>query len=149
MLNRIVIMGRLTRDPELRRTGSGTAVAGFTVAVDRDRALDGQEKETDFIDCVAWRGTGEFVSKYFTKGSMIVVSGRLQIRNWNDKDGNKRRSAEVVADNVYFGESKRSNDGNNSGSAQQYGSYPQQTYPAPGYGEDYPELEDDGKPLPF
>ena len=149
MLNHIIIMGRLTRDPELRRTGSGVAVAGFTVAVDRDRASEGRENETDFIDCVAWLQTGEFVSKYFTKGSMIVVSGRLQIRIWNDKEGNKRRSAEVVADNVYFGESKRSSDGNNFGSAQQYGSYPQQTYPAPGYGEDYPELEDDGRPLPF
>ena len=106
MLNHIVIMGRLTRDPELRRTGSGTAVAGFTVAVDRDYAAQGQEKETDFIDCVAWAQKGEFVAKYFTKGSMIVVSGRLQIRGWTDKDGNKRRSAEVNADNIYFGESK-------------------------------------------
>lgn len=107
MLNHITIMGRLTRDPELRRTGSGIAVASFTVAVDRDRAPEGQERETDFIDCVAWRQTGEFVSKYFTKGSMIVVSGRLQIRGWTDKDGNKRRSAEIVADNCYFGESKK------------------------------------------
>ena len=97
MLNHITIMGRLTRDPELRRTGSGVAVASFTVAVDRDfGGRDGGEKETDFIDCVAWRQTGEFVSKYFTKGSMIVVSGRLQIRGWTDKDGNKRRSAEVL-----------------------------------------------------
>ena len=115
MLNHIVIMGRLTRDPELRRTGSGIAVASFTVAVDRDfGGRDGGEKETDFIDCVAWRQTGEFLSKYFTKGSMIVVSGRLQIRNWTDKEGNKRRSAEVVADNVYFGESKRGNEGASS-----------------------------------
>src|SRR5574344_1468117 len=127
MLNRIVIMGRLVRDPELRRTGSGIAVTSFTVAVDRDfGGRDGGEKETDFIDCVAWRQTGEFVSKSFTKGSMIVVSGRLQIRNWNDKDGNKRRSAEVVADNVYFGESKRSSDagsayGGSTGSS--YGNY--------------------------
>ena len=105
MLNHIVIMGRLTRDPELRRTGSGIAVASFTLAVDRD-FTKGEEKEVDFIDCVAWRGTGEFVSKHFTKGSMAVVSGRLQIRNWTDKDGNKRRSAEIVADNVYFGGSK-------------------------------------------
>ena len=111
MLNHIVIMGRLTRDPELRRTGSGTAVAGFTVAVDRDYAAQGAEKETDFIDCVAWRQTGEFVSKYFSKGSMIVVSGRLQIRGWTDKDGNKRRSAEVVADSCYFGESKGRSEG--------------------------------------
>ena len=115
MLNHIVIMGRLTRDPELRRTGSGIAVTSFSVAVERDFGnRDGGERETDFIDCVAWRQTGEFVSKYFTKGSMIVVSGRLQIRGWTDKDGNKRRSAEVVADNVYFGESKRSAEGNSA-----------------------------------
>ena len=110
MLNHITIMGRLTRDPELRRTGSSVAVTSFTVAVDRDFSSK-DEKETDFIDCVAWRQTGEFVSKYFTKGRMAVVSGRLQIRNWTDKDGNKRRSAEVVADNVYFGDSRR-DDGN-------------------------------------
>ena len=108
MLNHITIMGRLTRDPELRRTNSGLAVASFTVAVDRDWPnKETGEKETDFIDCVAWRQTGEFVSKYFTKGSMIVVSGRLQIRPWTDKDGNKRKSAEIVADNIYFGESKK------------------------------------------
>ena len=107
MLNHITIMGRLTRDPYHRRTGSVIAVASFTVAVDRDFGKnENGEKETDFIDCVAWRQTGEFVSKYFTKGRMAVVSGRLQIRNWTDKDGNKRRSAEVVADNVYFGDSK-------------------------------------------
>ncbi len=112
MLNHITLMGRLTRDPELRYTQSGTAVASFTVAVDRDFASkDGGERQTDFIDIVAWRQTGEFVSKYFQKGSMAVVSGRLQIRDWQDKEGNKRRSAEVVADNVYFGESKRSRDG--------------------------------------
>ena len=106
MLNHIVIMGRLTRDPELRRTGTGVAVTSFTVAVDRDFGKnENGEKETDFIDCVAWRQTGEFVSKYFTKGRMAVVSGRLQIRSWTDKDGNKRRTAEVVADNVYFGDS--------------------------------------------
>lgn len=107
MLNHITIMGRMTRDPELRRTGSGVAVASFNVAVDRDFAKDGAEKETDFIDCVAWRQTGEFVSKYFGKGRMIVVSGRLQIRSWTDNDGNKRRTAEIVADNVYFGDSKK------------------------------------------
>lgn len=106
MLNHITIMGRLTRDPELRRTGSGVAVASFTVAVDRDFSGKETEKETDFIDCVAWRQTGEFVSKHFTKGRMIVVSGRLQIRSWTDKDGTKRRTAEVVADNCYFGDSK-------------------------------------------
>ena len=110
MLNRITIMGRLTRDPELRRTGSGIAVASFILAVDRDfSSKDSGEKETDFIDCVAWRQTGEFVSKYFSKGRMAVVSGRLQIRNWEDNDGNKRRTAEVVADNVYFGDSKKDN----------------------------------------
>ena len=114
MLNVAIIMGRLTRDPELRRTNSGKPVAGFTVAVDRDYAPEGQEKETDFIDCVAWNGTAEFVDKYFKKGSMAVVSGRLQIRGWTDKDGNKRRTAEVVADNVYFGDSKKS-----EGNAQQ------------------------------
>ena len=112
MLNHIVIMGRLVRDPELRRTGSGVAVASFRVAVDRDFApKDGSERKADFIDCVAWRQTGEFISKYFTKGRMAVVSGRLQIRTWTDKDGNKRRSTEVIADNVYFGDSKRSESG--------------------------------------
>lgn len=115
MLNTITIMGRLVRDPELRRTGSGIAVASFTVAVDRDFAQDGK-KETDFIDCVAWRQTGEFVSKYFRKGSMIVVKGRLQIRNWNDKDGNKRKTAEVVADNCYFGSTKSDSDSSNNNS---------------------------------
>ena len=110
MLNKIIIMGRLTADPELRRTGSGIAVTSFTLAVDRDFSTkDGGEKETDFIDCVAWRNTGEFVAKYFTKGRMAVVSGRLQIRSYTDKDGNKRRTAEIVADNVYFGDSKNSN----------------------------------------
>ena len=108
MLNHITIMGRLTKDPELRRTGSGVAVASFTVAVGRDIAnKESGERETDFIDCVAWRGTGEFVDKYFSKGSVAVVSGRLQIRGWTDKEGNKRRTAEVVADNVYFGDSKK------------------------------------------
>ena len=106
MLNHIVLMGRLTRDPELRYTQSQTPVASFSLAVDRDFGR-GEEKQTDFIDCVAWRQTGEFVSKYFQKGSLAVVSGRLQIRDWTDRDGNKRRSAEVVVDNVYFGESKR------------------------------------------
>ena len=173
MLNHITIMGRLTRDPELRRTGSGIAVASFTVAVDRDfGGRDGGEKETDFIDCVAWRQTGEFVSKYFTKGSMIVVSGRLQIRNWNDKDGNKRRSAEVVADNCYFGESKRSNEGGSSYGGNTYGgnsyggnSYGNSNYggnsynaPAPSYGgyhapsapaSDFAMLDDDDAQLPF
>ncbi len=113
MLNHIVIMGRLTRDPELRYTQSQTPVASFTVAVDRDfGGRDGGEKQTDFIDCVAWRQTAEFVNKYFTKGSMAVVSGRLQIRDWTDRDGGKRRSAEIVVENMYFGESRR-RDGSN------------------------------------
>ena len=166
MLNHITIMGRLTRDPELRRTGSGVAVASFTVAVDRDfGGRDGGEKETDFIDCVAWRQTGEFVSKYFTKGRMIVVSGRLQIRSWTDKDGNKRRTAEVVADNCYFGDSKRDNDGGNAYGGNTYGgnSYGNNNYggynaPAPSYGgysapaapaSDFAMLEDDDAQLPF
>lgn len=155
MLNHITIMGRLTRDPELRRTGSGIAVASFTVAVDRDfSSKEGGEKETDFIDCVAWRNTGEFVSKYFTKGRMIVVSGRLQIRNWNDKDGNKRRSAEVVADSCYFGDSKK--DGDNSGGSYGGNSYNASGYGAPGYSAppSYPQsnfevIEDDDAQLPF
>ena len=147
MLNHITIMGRLTRDPELRRTGSGIAVASFTVAVDRDFSpKDGGERETDFIDCVAWRQTGEFVSKYFTKGRMAVVSGRLQIRNWTDKDGNKRRTAEIVADNVYFGDSKREGDsGSYSAPAPSYGSY---SAPAPA-ASDFAMLEDDDAQLPF
>ena len=155
MLNHITIMGRLTRDPELRRTGSGIAVASFIVAVDRDfSSKEGGEKETDFIDCVAWRNTGEFVSKYFTKGRMIVVSGRLQIRNWNDKDGNKHRSAEVVADSCYFGDSKK--DGDNSGGSYGGNSYNASGYGAPGYSAPpaYPQsnfevIEDDDAQLPF
>ena len=112
MLNHIVLMGRLTRDPELRYTQSQIPVASFTLAVDRDYgSRDGGDRQTDFIDIVAWRSTAEFVSKYFTKGSMAAVSGRLQIRDWTDREGNKRRSAEVVADNVYFGESKRREGG--------------------------------------
>ena len=132
MLNHITIMGRLTRDPELRRTGSGIAVASFTVAVDRDfGGRDGGEKETDFIDCVAWRQTGEFVSRYFTKGRMAVVEGRLQMRDWTDKDGNKRRSAEVVADNVYFGDSKRDAESAGGYSSGYTGGY--QAAPSGGY----------------
>lgn len=128
MLNHITIMGRLTRDPELRRTGSGIAVTSFTVAVDRDIKSSNSEKEVDFIDCVAWRQTGEFVGKYFTKGRMIVVSGKLQIRGWTDKDGNKRRTAEVIADNVYFGDSK--SESHNTPVANPYQAPP---YPHPGY----------------
>lgn len=106
MLNHITIMGRLTRDPELRRTGSGIAVTSFTIAVDRDYKSGNNEKEVDFIDCIAWRQTGEFMAKYFTKGRMAVVSGRLQTRGWTDKNGNKRKATEVIAENVYFGDSK-------------------------------------------
>ena len=149
MLNHIVIMGRLTRDPELRRTGSGIAVASFTVAVDRDfGGRAGGEKETDFIDCVAWRQTGEFLSKYFTKGSMIVVSGRLQIRNWTDKEGNKRRSAEVVADNVYFGESKRDSMAS-SGFDQTPPPVSYQAPANPAASSDFSTLMDDDPDLPF
>ena len=168
MLNHIVIMGRLARDPELRRTGSGVAVTSFTLAVDRDFApKDGGERETDWIDCVAWRQTGEFVSKYFTKGRMAVVSGRLQIRTWTDKDGNKRRSAEVVADNVYFGDSKRDDHagsayGGYSAPAQNYGgsdggysapapagSYGSYGAPASAPASDFAMLEEDDAQLPF
>ena len=150
MLNHITIMGRLTRDPELRRTGSGIAVASFTVAVDRDfGGRDGGEKETDFIDCVAWRQTGEFVSKYFAKGRMIVVSGRLQIRSWTDKDGNKRRTAEVVADNVYFGDSRRDGDSAGAYSAPAAGSFGGYSAPAAAPASDFAMLEDDDAQLPF
>ena len=151
MLNHIVIMGRLTRDPELRRTATGTAVASFSLAVDRDFGKsENGERETDFIDCVAWRQTGEFVSKYFVKGRMAVVSGRLQIRNWTDKEGNKRRTAEVVADNVYFGDSKRDGDAPaNSGftapAASSFGGY---SAPNPG-ASDFTMLSDDDAQLPF
>lgn len=107
MLNHITIMGRLTKDPELRRTGSGIAVASFRVAVDRDYAQSGQQRKTDFIDCVAWRQAGEFVAKYFRKGSMIVVEGRLEMRTWDDRDGIRHTSAEINVENAYFGESKR------------------------------------------
>ena len=113
MLNKIIIMGRLTRDPELRRTGSGTAVTSFSLACDRDFKSQSGEKETDFIEVVAWKNTAEFVSKYFSKGRMAVVEGRLQIRDWTDKAGNKRTTAEVVADNVYFADSKRSESNEN------------------------------------
>ena len=124
MLNHITIMGRLTRDPELRYTQSQTPVAYFTLAVDRDfGSRDGGEKQTDFIDCVAWRQTAEFVSKYFTKGSMAVVSGRLQIRDWTDRDGGKRRSAEVVVDNMYFGESRRRDGDSGDSRSSSYSSY--------------------------
>ena len=123
MLNKIILMGRLTRDPELRRTESGTAVCSFSIAVDRDFKSKNGEKETDFIDIVSWRATAEFVSKYFTKGRMAVVEGRLQIRDWTDKDGNKRKATEIVANDVNFADSKRSDSGANYGapSAPSYG----------------------------
>ena len=164
MLNTIIIQGRIVRDPELRRTGNGIAVASFTVAVDRDFSQDGK-KETDFIDCVAWRQAGEFVSKYFKKGSMIVVKGRLQIRNWNDKDGNKRRTAEVVADNCYFGSTKSDSDSSNNNSGYSNnntgygnnrngyggygGGYGGGNYAPPQYGGDFAMIEDDDAQLPF
>ena len=113
MLNKVVLMGRLTKDPELRRTGSGAAVTSFSLACDRDFKSQSGEKETDFIEVVAWKNTAEFVIKYFSKGRMAVVDGRLQIRNWTDKSGNKRTTAEVVAENVYFADSKRSESNDN------------------------------------
>ena len=150
MLNHITIMGRFVRDPELRRTGSGVAVASFTLAVDRDfKSGNSGEKEVDFIDCVAWRQAGEFVSKYFTRGRMAVVSGRLQIRSWNDKDGNKRRTAEVVADNVYFADSK-SEPAFTAPQASASASYSAPAYSAPNYPtSDFQMLEDDDAQLPF
>ena len=148
MLNKIILMGRLTRDPELRRTVTGTAVTSFSLAVDRDFKSQSGEKETDFIDIVAWRSTAEFVSKYFTKGRMAVVEGRLQIRDWTDKDGGKRRSAEVVADNVYFGDSKR-DGGDSSG----YSAAPAYKNAAPSNfnagGSDFAEIGEDDGELPF
>ena len=146
MLNHIVIMGRLARDPELRHTQSGTPVASFRLAVDRDfKDKNTGERQTDWIDVVAWRSTGEFVSRYFTKGRMAAVDGRLQIRDWTDKEGNKRRSAEVVADSVYFGDSKRDGDSANTSSAHQA----PVDYGAPPGGDQFSELEDDGDDLPF
>ena len=155
MLNRIVLMGRLTRDPELRKTQSDTPVCSFSLAVDRDYKKDGEKKETDFIDIVAWRATAEFVSKFFTKGRMAVVEGRLQIRDWTDKEGNKRRSAEVVADNVYFGESKRRDGGDPSRPAAPSASAPAHRGSYGGYdnvpqgGSAFSELDDDDGDLPF
>jgi single-strand DNA-binding protein len=138
MLNHITIMGRLTKDPEMRRTGSGVAVTSFTIACDRDFGQNG-EKETDFIDVTCWRNTAEFVSKYFTKGRMAVVSGRLQIRKWTDKNGNERRSAEVVADNVYFADAKKDSTEikSNTYSSEQYSA------------NNFDMLEDSDSQLPF
>ena len=156
MLNHIVLMGRLTRDPELRRTQAGIAVTSFSLAVDRDfQSRDSGEKQTDFIDIVAWRNTAEFVSKYFTKGRMAVVSGRLQLRDWTDKEGNKRRSAEVVADNVYFGESRRSRESGPSGDSYGNSGYTSRNNAssgidsAPRGGSAFAELDDGDGELPF
>ena len=158
MLNHIVIMGRMTRDPELRRTGSGIAVASFTLAVDRDVKGQDGERETDFLDCVAWRQTGEFVSKYFRKGSMAVVSGRLEIRSWTDKQGNKRKSAEIVAANVYFGDSKRDRESAAPGAGYTAPAQPDfpeteaalARYGATGFAKnDFAMLVDDDGQLPF
>jgi len=148
MLNHIVLMGRLTRDPELRRTGSGTAVASFTLAVDRDFSnRETGERTTDFIDIVAWRSTAEFVSKYFVKGQQAAVSGRLQIRDWKDREGNSRRSAEVVADNVYFADSKKDREA--GGSYSSYSAPAASSYSAPSAPSDFAELDDDDGDLPF
>ena len=165
MLNHITLMGRLTRDPELRYTQSKIPVASFTLAVDCDYgSRDGGERQTDFIDIVAWRQTAEFVSRYFTKGRMAVVEGRLQIRDWTDKEGGKRRTAEVVADNVYFGDSKRDSEGAGSYSSGFSGGYnaapagssggysapaPSSGYGAPMGGDQFAELSDDDGELPF
>ena len=155
MLNKIILMGRLARDPELRRTGSGIAVTSFRLACDRDFKSQSGEKETDWIDVVAWRSTAEFVSKYFTKGSMAAVSGRLQIRDWTDREGGKRRSAEVVADNVYFGESKRRDGGDAPRPAAPSASAPAHRGSYGGYdnvpqgGSAFSELDDDDGDLPF
>ena len=150
MLNRIVLMGRLTRDPELRRTQSGTAVTSFSIACDRDFKSQSGEKETDFIDIVAWRGTAEFVSKYFTKGRMAVVEGRLQIRDWTDNNGGKRRSAEVVADNIYFGDSKRDGAPGDYGAPPAYGAPIGRGTPAPMESRsDFAEIGEEDGELPF
>ena len=159
MLNHIVIMGRLTRDPELRTTQAGVSVTSFTVAVDRDfGGRDGGERQTDFVDCVAWRSTGEFVSKYFHKGSMIVVSGRLQSRKWQDREGNNRVSWEINADNVYFGESRRDSDSNradsysnnySSNAQSSYGGYDSGRSGAPAPSNTFVELDDGVGELPF
>ena len=150
MLNHITIMGRLVRDPELRRTGSGVAVASFCVAVDRDFApKDGGERKADFINCVAWRQTGEFISKYFTKGRMIVVDGRLEMRDWTDRDGNKRTAAEVIVDNAYFGDSKRDGDSSGSYSAPAAPSFGGYSAPTAAPASDFAMLDDNDAQLPF
>lgn len=148
MLNVITIMGRLTRDPELRRTGSGVAVTSFTLAVESDYKDKDGNRKTIFLDCVAWRGLGETVAKYFTKGRMAIVKGQLDIRDWTDKEGNKRKNTEVVAENVYFGDSKRDTDSSQvTGS---YGGY-EGSYSNPGvaYGGEFEQIDDDDEKLPF
>ena len=160
MLNHITIMGRLTRDPELRRTASGLAVTSFTVAVDRDFGKnENGDKKTDFFDCVAWRNTAEFASKYLSKGRMVVVSGRMEFRDWNDKEGNKRRSAEVIVENIYFGDSRRDGDSGNTYGGNTYGGNTYNAPAAPAYGgysapaanpaSDFAMLDDDDAQLPF
>ena len=147
-MNQIVIMGRMTRDPELRHTPNNIPVASFTLAVDRGFvSKESGERQTDFIDVVAWRGTAEFVSKYFFKGQMAAVTGRLQIRDWNDKDGNKRRSAEVVADNIYFTESKKSRDAGSGHAPETKSDYG--GYSAEVESSDFAELDMDDGDLPF
>lgn len=151
MLNKVFVMGRLTRDPELRRTQSGTAVASFSLAVDRDYKSQSGEKETDFFDVVAWRTTGEFVAKYFTKGRMAVVEGRLQVRQWQDKDGNNRRSTEIIAENIYFGDSKKDGLGNTGNYGAQAYTAPDGGYAAPtggAYGG-FAEIDEEDGDLPF
>ena len=150
MLNKIFIMGRLTRDPELRRTQTGTPVASFSLAVDRDfKDRNTGERTTDFIDCVAWRQTGEFVSRYFSKGRMAVAEGRLQLRDWVDRDGNKRRSAEVVVEQMYFGDSK-SEGGQKSGQPVPKEAGYQAAYSSTGReADEFRELQDDDGELPF
>ena len=150
MLNHITLQGRLTRDPELRYTQSNTPVVSFSLAVERDfGSKDTGERQTDFIDCVAWRSTAEFVNKYFQKGSMAVVSGRLQIRDWTDRDNNRRRSAEVVVDNVYFGDSKRSREGGPSESRPASTGYDNRYNDVPATGA-FSDLDDEGDgELPF
>ena len=148
-MNQIVIMGRMTRDPELRHTPNGVPVASFSLAVDRGyTSKDSGERQTDFIDVVAWRNSAEFVAKYFTKGQMAAVAGRLQIRDWTDKDGNKRRSAEVVADNIYFTESKKSREASYGQAADTKESFGGD-YTSQVVSSDFAELDMDDGELPF
>ena len=150
-MNQIIIMGRMTRDPELRHTPNGVSVASFTLAVDRGFSpKDGGERQTDFIDVVAWRNTAEFVSRYFTKGQMAAVVGRLQIRDWTDKEGNKRRSAEVIAESIHFTESKKSRDsGYNSNGSGDSKDDLSMSYTSPVAPSDFSEIEMDDEDLPF